>query len=396
MNILFCTKKITCGYGGLEVVTVVLANKLSKEGHNVSIFCFEKEDCDLVTRISPDVKLLVGAGYNISKENSIILHNIIIDLHIDVVVNQWGANPFIIYSLSKAKKGTGVKIITVYHSNPGTNVHINTICAEIAETSNFLLQVILQIKKYLFWLITSSIIRYVYRKSDKYMILSNSFIDGFKRFTGLSNVSKLLIMPNPVTIDQADCSSGVNAKKKEVIYVGRINYGDKRTYRVLEVWSLLEKKFPEWKLKIIGDGPDRTDLEDRALHLGLNSVSFEGRKSPVEYYKRASILMLTSDFEGFPLVLPECMSFGVVPVVYGSYSAVYDIIDGNNGLVSEPQFGKFSAENMTDCVSSLMSDEQLLMKMSSAAVKTAEKYSIDTIYQSWMNILNNLVLKEGK
>lgn len=45
-------------------------------------------------------------------------------------------------------------------------------------------------------------------------------------------------------------------------------------------------------------------------------------------------MILTSEYEGFPLVLAEAMSFGVIPVVYGSYSAVYDIIsDGVDGMI---------------------------------------------------------------
>lgn len=68
-------------------------------------------------------------------------------------------------------------------------------------------------------------------------------------------------------------------------------------------------------------------MEKQVRELKLRNVSFEGFQNPKEYYERASILLLTSEFEGFPLVLPECMSFGVIPAVYGSYSAVYDIVE---------------------------------------------------------------------
>lgn len=103
---------------------------------------------------------------------------------------------------------------------------------------------------------------------------------------------------------------------------------------MIDTWALLEKKYPDWRLTIVGDGVERENIEKQAKALGLKNVSFEGFKSPIEYYKRARILMLTSEYEGFPLVLAECMSFGVVPAVYGSYSAVYDIVnDGVNGIV---------------------------------------------------------------
>ena len=115
-------------------------------------------------------------------------------------------------------------------------------------------------------------------------------------------------------------------KTKEIIYVGRLDFVQKRVYRVIDTWNYLEEKFPDWRLTIVGDGGDRDNLEGHVKALGLKHVSFEGFQSPIDYYKRASLLMLTSDFEGFPLVLAECMSFGVVPVVYNSYAAVGDII----------------------------------------------------------------------
>ena len=56
---------------------------------------------------------------------------------------------------------------------------------------------------------------------------------------------------------------------------------------------------------------------------------------PIQHYKEASIFLLTSDLEGFGLVVIESMSYGVVPVVYGSYEAIYDIIDnGKSGLIT--------------------------------------------------------------
>ena len=57
-------------------------------------------------------------------------------------------------------------------------------------------------------------------------------------------------------------------------------------------------------------------------NLQLKHVKLEGMQYPRQYYERASILLLTSDFEGFGLVIVEGMAFGVIPIAYGSYSAV--------------------------------------------------------------------------
>ena len=180
-------------------------------------------------------------------------------------------------------------------------------------------------------------------------------------------------------------------KQKEVIYVGRLDYNQKRVYRVIETWSLIENEYPDWKLTIVGDGPERNNLECLAQNLNLHNICFVGFQPPVPYYKRASILLLTSEYEGFPLVLPECMSLGVVPVAYGSYSAVSDIInDGKNGIIVPFSKDGFHAEDMAERLSFVISNEKQRMGMAVNAINKSRNYSIDKIYKQWLTTLNIL------
>lgn len=154
---------------------------------------------------------------------------------------------------------------------------------------------------------------------------------------------------------------------------------------------MIEDCFPDWKLTLVGDGVERKNLESLAKTLNLHHINFEGFADPRPYYERASILLLTSEFEGFPLVLAECMSFGVVPVVYGSYSAVYDIIrDGENGLIVKPQIDGFSANDMAKAVKQVMENDIKRCKMAGQAMQTSRNYSIDTIYRQWEKLFNTL------
>ncbi len=181
-------------------------------------------------------------------------------------------------------------------------------------------------------------------------------------------------------------------KQKEVIYVGRLDYNQKRVHRVIETWSLLENEYSEWKLTIIGDGPERNNLEQLTHDLNLHNVSFVGFQRPIQYYKRASILLLTSEYEGFPLVLPECMSLGVVPIVYGSYSAVYDIIsNGINGLILPFSKKGFQAEKMAEKLSLLLSDYKRMNKMSFNAIQRSKNYSLDIVYKQWKSTFKSLI-----
>lgn len=146
-----------------------------------------------------------------------------------------------------------------------------------------------------------------------------------------------------------------------------------------------------WRLTIVGDGEDRANLEGHVKALGLKHVSFEGFKSPIDYYKQASIFMLTSDFEGFPLVLAECMSFGVFPIVYNSYAAVGDIIsDGKDGIVVPFCAEGYKADIAAQMVAKIMKKVFLRNDMAMAAIENSKHYSLDEIYNKWLSIMRAL------
>ena len=223
-------------------------------------------------------------------------------------------------------------------------------------------------------------------------MLSPSYIDDFKRFTGLTNVGNLQVQTNPITVEQDGFEYEVDKKQKEIIYVGRLDFVQKRVYRVIDTWNYLEERFPDWRLTIVGDGDNRRNLENHVKALGLKRVKFEGFQKPVPYYKRASILLLTSDFEGFPLVLAECMSFGVIPAVYNSYSAVGDIIaDGKDGIVIPFHKEGFKADKAAELLSGIMEDDGKREVMAQSAIEKSKEYSVERIYEEWEKVFDGLV-----
>lgn len=378
--------------GGQEVVTSTLANYFIKHGHRVSIACFKSPNPEMVKRTNPIIKFYTIGEYKYSRKNIIKLKTILEKEQINLVINQWGLPYIPAKVLYNAQKNIRLKTIAVYHNSPDSNARIKEVEIEISQAKNILVRWLLHYKKYIYQLITSLSMRYVYNHSDLYMILSPSFIEKFKRFTRISNLSKLVVLTNPLTINTDNYIYSAKNKQKEIIYVGRIDYNQKRVNRIIDIWKELEDKFPDWKLSIIGDGPYREKIEQQTKELNLSQVYFEGFKKPEIYYKRASILLLTSEYEGFPLVLAECMSYGVVPVVYGSYSAVYDIIENNiNGIIVQPQNGTFNKFEMTHHLSLLMNNNKQRNNMAQEAIQTCkQKYSIEAIYQSWERIFNQL------
>lgn len=391
-NILILIRSIGNGIGGVEVVSVVLANKFVLEGHRVSLFVFTKGNSDITNRLHPSVNLYVAGEYKNSKKNSDFLRKILIDKEVDVVINQWGLPRLPINVINRARKDLNVKVVSVYHNDPCTNGRIKNVEIAIKRCINPLKQILLQAQYRIFHYITSRSMRYVYNYSDRYLVLSPSYIDSFSNFTGVNMLSKLSVQTNPVTISSDDFYLDVTQKQKEIIYIGRIDYIQKRVERIVALWTMLEKKHPEWKLTIVGDGPERKNLENYTRNLQLENISFVGFKNPKDYYKRASLLIMTSEYEGFPLVLAEGMSFGVVPVVYGSFSSVYDIIEtGVNGIiVPRDENNEFNSQMMADALSQIMDSRELYESMAINAISKSHEFNIDVIYEQWKQTFDSL------
>lgn len=388
MNILFLMKYYELG--GQEVVTNFLGTHFSVNRHQVSIASFNKPSLDMLANHNPRISLFqIKGGYTISKVSIASLRDILIEKRIDVIINQWGL-PFVpIYVAKRASKNLNVKLISVYHHIPGVSGMLTRLNTQLDNAENWGLLYLLRIKREALRFVTKMSMRYVYYHSHRYVVLSNSYKSIFEEFTGIKDPKKLVAITNPITIEH-NFEYSFELKKKEILYVGRIDYYQKRVYRIIDLWRKLEPLYPEWKLVLVGDGKERKSLEDYAKEKGLRNCSFEGFRDPEEYYTRASLLLLTSDFEGFPLVVIESMSFGVVPIVYGSYPAVYDIIkDGVNGTIVFPVDGSYSEEEMLNSIKLLISDKLKRREMALNAVISSNDYHIDNVAHSWDLILRD-------
>lgn len=191
---------------------------------------------------------------------------------------------------------------------------------------------------------------------------------------------KIQVIPNPL---QSGARRQV-PKKREVLYIGRLKGEPKRVDRLLRIWSDIEEQVPEWSLIIVGDGEDRTHLEQMARTLQLKHCHFKGFQEPTPYYQTASILCLTSTYEGSPMVITEAQSYGAVPLVFGSVESMYSLIDdGMNGIIVPP----FDEKAFADDLYRLIRDEKRLAYLSENALNKVKDLDLDTIGQKWMRLL---------
>lgn len=385
MNILFLMGTYP-SYGGVEKVSTILANEFIKRGYGVSIISFEQPFPELaLLELNPTIKLFKLKKPVYTRDNVQVLTDIILKNKIDILINQWAVPFYVSMLCHQAVKKSNCKLITVHHNLPDTNARIKDIEIKIEKKigNPYINKIKLGIVKF----ISRCSLRYTYRQSTRFIVLSPSFIDLTYKFIFHPYNQKIIAIPNPLTIPSPPNDEHF-LKKKEIICVGRIEYNQKRTFRVIEIWKNLEPIFPDWSLKIVGDGPDRENLEQLIQEYNLKHVEITGFVNPITYYRNASLLILTSEYEGFGLVIVEGMSYQVVPIIYGSYSAVYDIIDSEkDGFISNPPF---SAISMTKILRELMTNQNKRNIMAINAQQKAQKFTLSTIVDQWEKLFEQL------
>ena len=126
-----------------------------------------------------------------------------------------------------------------------------------------------------------------------------------------------------------------------------------------------------------------------ASRLELERITFEGFHGNVKpFYDTASIICLTSTFEGWPLCLTEAQANGVVPVAFGCSDGVKEIIgpSGVNGIVVSP----FDIDAFAGELVALASNEDKLRQMKLNVIEKSKTYSPEVSGKKWVELFNSL------
>ncbi len=166
--------------------------------------------------------------------------------------------------------------------------------------------------------------------------------------------ARTVAIPNPVWRAALPPAARREGDSLEVVGVGRLGY-EKGFDLLLNAFGLVAERFPDWRLRIVGDGDRRGELEALAARLGLaGRVAFTGKvPNPEDYMHRAALFALPSRYEGFPNALLEAMACGLPAVSFDCPSGPAAIIrHGLDGLLvpaeDVPAFSAALAELMAD------------------------------------------------
>lgn len=178
----------------------------------------------------------------------------------------------------------------------------------------------------------------------------------------------------------------IHAKQKIVLAVGRLTY-QKDFHRLLDIWASINNSMG-WQLRIVGDGEEHMSLQRKIEEYQIsNSVTLvPATKNITKEYALASILVMTSRFEGLPLALIEAKSFALPAVAF-------DCPTGPKELISNDIDGFLIPVNDNDLFKNklleLMSETSTLKRMQSASLYSSRSYSEQAIIGKWLDLLNS-------
>lgn len=233
--------------------------------------------------------------------------------------------------------------------------------------------------------------RYRCWKDDKIITKYNAFVTLTKEDReAWHNRDNIVVIPNPITIQ---CNGRTKLNTQTVIAVGRVTR-QKGFDSLVKAWDIVEKVKPDWILKIIGAQDDLLYFEyiNRLIKdLKLHNISMCPPKQNIEVeYMNSDILVLTSLYEGLPLVLIEGMSFGLPCISYACKCGPKDLItDGFNGfLVSE---GNYKA--LANRIIEVMENNELRGVLSKNALEYSKKFRLDLIMEKWTLLFKDILTK---
>ncbi|MFI3140909.1 MAG: glycosyltransferase [Clostridia bacterium] len=389
MNILiFNNREMIPTIGGIERISCSLAVEFIQRGHNVWFASTLKADFDFNGQL-PSKQYILPSENVLVTENIKLLTNIITDNKIDIVINQ-SAHVIECVNLCAKACDKNAKLVSVLHFNPTFVLMLskNLPFSKVVNSKNFH-DYICWILKPIFHVKRKRYLKKIYsaaaKNSSKLILLSDNYKSEILNYIDIKDEYKVVGINN-FTETQTQIIN--DEKKNTLLYVGRLDFGQKRPDRIIEIWENIYKKYPDWKLKIAGDGPLKDDLMKYVARKNIQNIEFLGFVNLEKEYEKAKILCMTSTYEGLPMVLIEGANYGCVPIAFDSFASLHDIIDNEeNGIIVE----KFNLKEYQRKLEKLMFDEKYRAMIQKQSFKINEKFNKEKIITQWLELFENLV-----
>jgi glycosyltransferase involved in cell wall biosynthesis len=362
MKLLFAIKTLNAGVGGAERVFCIVCSELVKRGHDLTILTFDSPGGRSFYPLEGQISRIdLGIG-DASKPATIreTIHRIfflrkIIRRECPSITIAFMHSMFI--PIVVALLGTGISVIGCEHS---TAAYYR-----------------LRPWRYILFMAIAPFLKKITVVSESARAL----------FPG-SVKKRMIIVPNPVEIPVRSESVSVYKKRKIILTVGRMESPKDHT-TLLNAFAKILPRFPDWELRIIGDGSLRKILENLVCQLGIEKQVFmPGITSNIDKeYRNADVFALSSRYESFGLVIAEAMSYGLPVIGFADCSGINEMIHHNEtGLLSSGKPDRVIS--LARDLEILLSDPDLCQRFGQAGKIMINKYySIEYIINIWENLL---------
>lgn len=222
------------------------------------------------------------------------------------------------------------------------------------------------------------------REFDKFVVLTRED----KGYWG--KMDNIEVIPNAAMLPGNEPS---DVSCKRIIAVGRLDY-QKGFDRLVQAWALVQKtdRYGDWRLDIFGQGEWKDMLQQMIEKAGLQNTACVNRPTTKigDEYAHSSMLVMSSHYEGFPMVMIEAMACGLPVVSFDYKCGPKDIIqDGVNGLLVKDG----DIEGLANAMMRLMDNEEERKVMGRNARRVTETYSEEKVMKKWVDLFTSLTGK---
>lgn len=373
--------------GGAERITIDIARHLSSRGdYEIFVFTTRLADSLMPDDVHKILTIRTIPSQAIRSRRSRHIERLIVDNGINILVSVGKS----IYDINGIRMRTGVKTILACHGEPFWQRHIITHRRQKGLIRHLLWHTI---NKRRFadgtLAMRMAVTRTMndYQQCDAYTVLCDSYRAELITALNIDHTSNHIhVIENPEYPVDHVCYE----KEKMILFCGRLENWSKRIDRLLQIWSNVQHQLPDWRLVIVGNGPAAEMLQDMAKGLKLERISFEGRKKDVaHYYRKASIVCLTSETEGWPLALTEAQAQGCIGVAFGATSGIKEILSphGECGFIV-PRFNERAYADTLIHIAHLNEKEEYSIRRKS--VEKRLQYAPHIIAEKWRVLFDSL------
>ena len=236
--------------------------------------------------------------------------------------------------------------------------------------------------------------KYFPTKVKTFIVSSNESLNEYRKFFGKKDLNMTKIY-NPIGIIP---KVQYNYNNKIIISVGRYDY-QKGFENLIKAFKLVSNEYPEWNLKIIGDGPLKIEYENliKKMQLSEKVELLHSSKNIENILCKSSIFVMTSRFEGYANALVEALACGIPSISYNWLTGVDEILNDNNGIIVELKDRKNyykgidnfeDIKKLSQAIIKLIDNPDACNRKSEFARQIVESRNVNTILSKWERELN--------